>query len=85
MSHSLPCKGCRHLVNASRDVCKAVDVYPRLVENQYTGRMEYPPGGLHLRPTVVEMRAEGGQCGPARSLYQPNWFARLRARIRTEP
>jgi hypothetical protein len=78
----MPCSGCRFLVHARNlDVCSALDHPPREHQNPYTGRIEV---SYELRPTVREMRAENGPCGPDRTLYKPNWRTRLRRRFGRE-
>lgn len=72
------CSGCKHL-NAI-DLCNA-DAMPAVREvNPATGRVSYVVRGSDgscWKPSAIDMRKEGGLCGPERRLYQPGLLARL--------
>lgn len=72
------CKGCKHLV-AYGAACKADEDLTR-IEDPMTGAVVYRdlrfPDSV-FRPRPIEMRREGGRCGPDRTLYEPNLLARI--------
>lgn len=73
------CTGCRFLVHARNiDVCRATDAVESR-RNPWSGRQEMI---YHFRPTLSEMRGEGGACGPERRLYQPSLWERLARKLR---
>jgi hypothetical protein len=71
------CKGCKHLVHArTYDCCSAADG-PTTERDPYSGRVTTYYG---LRPTLGEMRKEGGLCGPDAALFDDRavgFFGRL--------
>lgn len=77
------CKNCKYRVSGSRqDVCSANEVYEfKWTRNPYTGRIETETlcNGhvLWLRPSVIERRAVGAECGPDAKLWEPRWSTRL--------
>lgn len=86
---TLPCTGCKHLVHAnSGDLCSALDPGMESFTNPYTGRLEWrfkegPRAKYWLRPSVVDVRSGGRECGPDRKLYAPsaltlfmNWLSK---------
>ena len=83
------CVGCKHLVRVfGLSLCDAGEKLECVTEqNIYTGRLEFrwintgtSPGGL-LRRTVNERRADGGDCGPERVLYEPGLWQRFRTAL----
>jgi hypothetical protein len=74
---SLPlCRGCKHYVPLrTMAVCKAVD-------GQNTRTYTSPFDGVErtsygFRPSIEEMRAPTGQCGPEAELREPGFWERF--------
>jgi len=70
------CNGCKYLASATYSVCSYDDPDHYSYEtNPYTGREDRLP--LGFRPTLKEMRSEGGKCGPDARLYSPTLFRKF--------
>jgi hypothetical protein len=71
------CNGCKYLVKHPRiDLCSHDDPKEYSYEtNPYTGNTHRLP--LKFRPSIKEMRAEGGKCGHEAELYSPTLFRRF--------
>ena len=80
-----PCTGCKFLVHArGADVCAADDGPFTTKTDQFSGRVTTvlaDPSKSWIRPSLAEMRAEGGKCGPDRKLYADNAWRRFLKRM----
>jgi hypothetical protein len=78
----MPCTGCKHLRVGRRGYCARHDdqFQDCYVTDPTVNKTRMVP---FLRPTTESMRAVGGECGPERKLFEPNFWRRLAARLRS--